>query len=167
MITWKIMFHSLKTLHTILQLHSFYPLVEDRISNKCTSTFTFRALGRRFYPKRLTKSTFVRRKRNSNISIEAMQSIGELWTSESCLYIKLHYMQSIWLWTSRYDASGDLNQYLLEYIIYDLTQCSVYTNLCTDVNMFLVYYLFCPICSFLPPLTPFYLPYVLRSSLVS
>ena len=31
--------------------------------------FTFRALSRRFYPKRFTKRTFVRRKRNKNISL--------------------------------------------------------------------------------------------------
>ena len=40
-----------------------------RIKYKTRFTFKFRAFSRRFYPKRLTIRTFVRRKRNNNTSL--------------------------------------------------------------------------------------------------
>ena len=42
------------------------PLLSGSAGISCLITFTCRAFSRRFYPKRLTRSTFVRRKRKNN-----------------------------------------------------------------------------------------------------
>ena len=45
----------------------YYEIIQN--GSDGTLTFTFRAFSRRFYPERLTISTFVRRKRNNNLSL--------------------------------------------------------------------------------------------------